>query len=468
MEINAIILSRLQFAFTISFHILFPAFTIGLASWLAVLEALWLKTHHSVYQEIYKFWVKIFAITFGMGVVSGVVLSYQIGTNWAGYADRVGNVLGPLLAFEVLTAFFLESTFLGIMLFGWERVSRGMHFAATLMVAIGTLLSAFWILSANSWMQTPIAFENLDGILHPTHWLEIIFSPSFPYRFMHMILAAYLTTAFVVGGVGAWYLLQQKYQTHARIMLGMALLMAIFVAPLQAVIGDFHGLNTLKHQPRKIAAIEAIWETQKAVPFTLFAWPNAQTEKNDYAIEIPKLGSLILTHQLNGEVTGLKAWPKSLRPPVAPVFFAFRMMVGIGLLMILTGIMAIVLNLRGQLFECRAFQKWCLLMTPAGFIAVLSGWIVTEVGRQPYVVEGVLKTVDAASQIPGLNVLISLIAFIVVYAIIFGAGFYYILLLIRKGPLKTAEEKPYGEQYLKAPILLKDIFKLNHPEGKNA
>lgn len=463
MEMTAVLLSRLQFAFTISFHILFPAFTIGLASWLAVLEALWLKTGQMVYREIYQFWVKIFAITFGMGVVSGVVLSYQLGTNWAGFADKTGNVLGPLFAFEVLTAFFLESTFLGIMLFGWERVSRGMHFVATLMVAIGTLISAFWILSANSWMHTPTAFKIVDGILHPTDWLEIIFNPSFPYRFLHMILAAYLTTAFAVGGVGAWYLLKQKFETHARVMLGMALLMAIFVAPLQIILGDLHGLNTLKHQPRKIAAIEAVWETQKGAPFTLFAWPNAKLEKNDYAIEIPKATSLILTHQWEGEVKGLKSWPKTLRPPVIPVFFAFRVMVGIGLLMVLTGLLAIVLNFQGKLFECRAFQKWCVMMTPAGFIAVLSGWIVTEVGRQPYVVEGVLKTVEAASRLPAVNVLFSLIAFMIVYSIIFGAGIYYILLLIQKGPLKVAGEEPYGEKYLKTPRLLKDIFTLTHP-----
>lgn len=454
---DPLLLSRIQFAFTVSFHILFPSFTIGLASWLAVLEGLWLMTGNEAYKDIYKFWIKIFAVTFGMGVVSGVVLSYQFGTNWSGFSDKVGNVLGPLLAFEVLTAFFLESTFLGIMLFGWDRVSRPMHFISTLVVAIGTVISAFWILSANSWMQTPQGFEvHANNILHPISWLEIIFNPSFPYRFMHMLTAAYLTTAFVIGGVSAWYLWKQKYLTHARIMFGMAMLMAIFVTPIQIFIGDSHGLNTLKHQPRKIAAIEAIWETQRGADLTFFAWPNVKEEKNEYALKIPKLGSLILTHSLDGEVQGLKAWPKEERPPVTPLFFSFRIMVGIGFLMLFTGIIAVFLNFRHRLFDTKWFQGWCMLMTPTGFIAILAGWIVTEMGRQPYAVYGIVKTADAVSPILGINVFISLLTFIVVYFFIFGAGIYYIIHLIKQGPLK--KEELFGENTLYKPVLLSDIF----------
>ena len=290
MEFDPNLLSRIQFAFTISFHIIFPSFTIGLASWLAVVEGLWLKTGNNIYQEIYKFWIKIFAITFGMGVVSGVVLSYQIGTNWSGFSDKVGNVLGPLLGFEVLAAFFLESSFLGVMLFGWNKVSKKMHFAATLIVAIGTIISAFWILSANSWMQTPTGYEvRADNILYPTNWLEIIFNPSFPYRFCHMIVASYLTTAFVIGGVAAWYLVQRKFVAHAKIMFGMAMLMAVFVAPIQLFIGDQHGLNTLEHQPAKIAAMEGIWDTEKGTALRVFGWPSDQEETTKYTIDIPKI-----------------------------------------------------------------------------------------------------------------------------------------------------------------------------------
>lgn len=460
MEFDPVILSRIQFAFTISFHILFPSFTIGLASWLAVLEGLWLFTKQDTYKEIYKFWVKIFAVTFGMGVVSGVVLSYQFGTNWSGFSDKVGNILGPLMGFEVLTAFFLESTFLGIMLFGWERVSPRMHFTSTVVVAIGTLISAFWILSANSWMHTPVGYEIQEGnIFHPGNWLEIIFNPSFPYRLFHMITAAYLTTAFVVGGVSAWYLWKKKHIVHAKIMFGMAMLMAIAVTPVQIFLGDLHGLNTLKYQPAKIAAIEAIWETSKTVPLTLFAWPDSQAEKNLYTIEIPKLGSLILTHDVNGEVKGLKAWPENERPPVAPLFYCFRLMVGIGVLMLFTGICAFILNWRKKLFETSWFQGLCMLMTPSGFVAILAGWMVTEMGRQPYVVYGMLRTKDVVSPVLGIEVLISLLAFLLVYTIVFGAGTYYILKLIQVGPETKAGV--YGEHGIKHPVLLSDIFNIS-------
>ena len=450
-------LARVQFAFTVSFHIIFPSFTIGLASWLAVVEWRWLKTGKQVYRDIYRMWVKIFAVTFGMGVVSGVVLSYQFGTNWSVFSDRVGNILGPLLGYEVLTAFFLEASFLGIMLFGWNRVSPRMHFAATVIVALGTVISAFWILSANSFMQTPQGFRiGEDGLFYPTDWLKIIFNPSFPYRFVHMILAAYLTTAFVVGGIGAYYLWRKRYQKHARVMLGMAMLMAVFVAPLQPIVGDLHGLNTFEYQPAKVAAMEGIWETEKGAALRLFGWPDEDEEVTKYAIEIPKLSSLILTHEWDGEVKGLKAWPKDERPPVAMVFWSFRIMVGIGVLMVLTGLFAVVLHFRKRLFDTRWFQWWCMALTPAGFIAVLAGWMVTEVGRQPYVVYGVMRTAEAVSPVIGPHVLLSLIGFIVSYTFIFGAGSYYILRLIGKGPIPT-EEEPYGTHGVKKPPLVTDM-----------
>jgi cytochrome d ubiquinol oxidase subunit I len=451
-ELDPILLARIQFAFTVSFHIVFPAFTIGLASWLAVVEGLWLKTGNKTYKEIYKFWIKIFAVCFGMGVVSGVVMSYQFGTNWSVFSDRVGSVIGPLLGYEVLTAFFLEASFLGIMLFGWNRVSDKMHFVSTLIVAVGTLVSAFWILAANSWMQTPQGFEiDSNGLLQPTNWLEVIFNPSFPYRFVHMILAAYLTTAFTVGGVAAWYLWKNRFVKHARIMFGMAMLMAVFVAPLQLIVGDLHGLNTLEHQPAKVAAMEGIWETEKGADLRLFAIPDQEAEKNHYEIVIPDAASLILTHDKDGEVKGLKEWAPEDRPPVAIVFWSFRVMVAIGMAMILTGIMAVILFLRKKLFEARWFQIWCMALTPAGFIALLAGWFVTEVGRQPYVAYGVIRTSDAVSPVLGEHVALSLLAFIVVYTVLFGAATYYILKLIGKG-IDTQKEAFEGHSKVAAPF----------------
>lgn len=456
-NLDPVALSRFQFAFTISFHILFPAFTIGLASWLAVLEWLWLRTGYAVYAEVYRMWVKIFAVTFGMGVVSGVVMSFQFGTNWSVFADRVGNVLGPLLGYEVFTAFFLEASFLGVMLFGWNRVSSRMHFAATLIVAAGTLLSAFWILSAGSWMQTPRGFRvGAGGILFPTNWLEVIFNPSFIHRFFHMVTAAYLTTAFVVAGVGAFYLWRKRHVPQARVMLGMAMIMAVLVAPMQLLIGDLHGLNTLKHQPVKVAAMEGLWETQRGAPLKLFGWPDPEAETTRYSLDIPKLSSLILTHDLDGEVRGLKDWPKNERPPAAAVFWAFRCMVGLGLLMILTGVFALVLYLRKRLFDTRSFQIGCIALTPAGFIAVLAGWFVTEIGRQPYVVYGVLRTAEAASPVSGSPIAISLAAFVLTYAVVFGAGSYYILRLIGKGP--PSEEGTYGSHGVSQPPLVTKLF----------
>ncbi|MDT0634565.1 cytochrome ubiquinol oxidase subunit I [Spectribacter hydrogenoxidans] len=431
---DALLLSRLQFAFVVSFHILFPAFTIGLASWLAMLEGLWLGTGKDVFRRLYRFWVKIFAVSFGMGVVSGIVMSFQFGTNWSVFAEATGNVLGPLLSYEVLTAFFLEATFLGIMLFGWDRVGRGLHFLATVMVAVGTLLSTFWILSANSWMHTPAGFELRDGIFHPTDWWAIVFNPSFPYRLAHMVLAAYLTTAFVILGVAAWYLRRGLAPEGAKVMLAMGVGFIAITAPLQIVAGDFHGLNVQEHQPAKIAAMEGHWETRRGAPLYLFAVPDPATETNHYEIAIPKLGSLILAHDLDGEVVGLDAFPVADRPPVIPVFYAFRVMVALGMLMLLAAVWGLWLWWRGRLFEPGWYHRFMVWMAPSGFVAVLAGWFTAEIGRQPWVVYGVMRTADAVSPIPAGAVAASLITFVCVYSVVFGAGLYYILRLIRQGP----------------------------------
>jgi cytochrome bd ubiquinol oxidase subunit I len=434
-ELDPLLLSRIQFAFTVSFHIIFPSFTIGLAAWLVVLEALWLKTGKPIYAEISRHWIKIFAVSFGMGVVSGVVMSYEFGTNWSELSRRGGNVIGPLLSYEVLTAFFLEAGFLGIMLFGRERVPKWVHFFATCMVALGTAISAFWILAANSWMQTPQGFTvDSEGVLHVADWWAVIFNPSFPYRFAHMVAAAYLTTAFVVGGIGAWYILKDKFAPHGRIMLGMALSLIVWLAPLQAFIGDQHGLNAREYQPAKIAAVEAHWETKRGAPLVLFAWPDTETESNLYEIAIPKLGSLILTHEWDGEVRGLKSFPPEDRPnPIIP-FFSFRIMVGIGFIMIALGVTGAVLWFMGRLYTTRWYLRAMVWAFPLGFIAVLAGWFVAEVGRQPWVVYNVLRTADAVSPVPGGSVMTTIVLFVIVYGIIFGAGIYYIAQLVRRGP----------------------------------
>jgi len=442
MELDALILSRLQFAFTIAFHIIFPSFTIGLASYLTVLEGLWLTTRNEAFKTLYLFWVKIFAISFGMGVVSGVVLSYQIGTNWSVFASVTAPVIGPLFAFEVLTAFFLEASFLGVMLFGWRKVGPGLHFAATALVAIGTLISAFWIISANSWMQHPTGFTTLaDGTLRAVDWLQVIFSPTFPERFAHMTLAAYLTTALVVGGASAWRILRKGAEAESSIALRMAIAMFAIVAPLQLFVGDLAGKEMLRVQPAKLAAVEAFWETRTGQPFHVVAWPDRASEANRFELSIPKLGSFITAGSTAAEVKGLKAFPRADRPPVFIVFWAFRVMVGLGLLMIALGAWGawLIWRTRGPEHN-RPFLYAAVAMGPAGFVAVISGWIVAEVGRQPYVVYGVLRTADAVSPVGAGQVSASLLAFMVVYAVIFSVGMLYVLRLIAEGP--EPEEAP--------------------------
>lgn len=434
---TALLLARAQFAFTVSFHFLFPAFTIGLASFLAVLEALWLKTGKGVYANLYRYWLKIFAVVFAMGVVSGLVMSYQFGTNWSVFSDKAGPVIGPLMAYEVLTAFFLEAGFLGVMLFGINKVGRRLHFVATLAVALGTFISAFWILAVNSWMQTPVGYEvGANGQFLPgPSWAAIIFNPSFPYRLVHTVIAAYLTTAFAVGGVGAWHLLKDRTNPGARKMFSMAMWMAALVAPVQILAGDMHGLNTLAHQPAKVMAMEGHFQSHpNGAPLILFGIPNSEEQRVDYAIEIPKASSLILKHDMNAPLAGLDTIPLANRPPVGIVFWAFRVMVGLGFAMVGVGMWSLIARARKRLFDWPWLHRAALVMGPAGFIAVLSGWVVTEVGRQPFTIYGLLRTADSASPLDAPAVAGSLIAFAVVYFSVFGAGIWYLLRLMKKPP----------------------------------
>ncbi|GGJ26825.1 cytochrome ubiquinol oxidase subunit I [Neoroseomonas lacus] len=443
---DALTLARMQFAFTVSAHIIFPAFTIGLASYLAVLNGLRLWTGREVFLDLFNYWKKIFAVTFGMGVVSGIVMSYQFGTNWSVFSDKVGPVIGPLMGYEVLSAFFLEAGFLGVMLFGRERVGPVLHFLACLMVALGTFMSAFWILAVNSWMQTPSGHGvNEAGQFIVNDWWAVIFTASFPYRLVHMVLAAYLTTAFVVGAVGALHLLRDKSNEAARIMFSMAMWMAAIVAPIQILAGDQHGLNTLAHQPAKIAAIEGHFETVSAAPLILFGIPDAANSRIDYSVSIPYLGSLILTHTLDGTIRGLDTWPADERPPVGIIFWSFRVMVGIGMLMLGLGMWSLWLRWRGALYDTPLMHRAALLMGPAGFAAVLAGWITTEVGRQPWTVYGLLRTADSVSPVDAAAVGASLIAFIVVYFALFGSGTFYILRLMNKAPERHEAGLPHDE-----------------------
>jgi len=442
VEFDALLLSRLQFAFTIGFHIIFPAFTIGLASFLAVLEGLWLKTKNPVYRNLYLFWVKIFALSFGMGVVSGVVMSYQLGTNWSVFSAQVGSVIGPLFAYEVLTAFFLEASFLGIMLFGWKRVGPRLHFFATCMVAIGTLMSAFWILAANSWMQTPQGFAFADdGTMVATDFVQVIFNPSLPARFAHMVLAAYLTTAMVVAGASAFTLLTKKAVAEGGTALRMGVLMMAIVAPLQIVAGHESGKVAHEYQPAKVAAMEGWWETRTQQPTLLFGWPDEQAETTHAAIGIPGMGSWFVAGDANAELQGLKAFPKEDRPPVWITFWAFRIMVGMGLAMVALGVWGVAVWALKRIDRASLYHRALVLAAPSGFIAVLAGWISAEVGRQPYVVYGVLRTADAVSPVAAGTVATSLLFFMIVYAIVFSAGALYILRLMVEGP-ETHEPTP--------------------------
>jgi len=435
INLSALDLSRLQFAFTVSFHIIFPAMSIGLASFIAVLEAAWLKTGKLHYKELCLFWSKVFAIGFGMGVVSGVVMAYQFGTNWAGFAKFAGPITGPLLTYEVMTAFFLEAGFLGIMLFGWDRVGRRAHFGATLLVAIGTLISTFWILASNSWMQTPQGFAVENGHVVPLDWFKIVFNPSFPYRLAHMAIAAFIVGALLVSAAGAWHLLRGRRDPAVKTMFSMALWLLLVLAPIQALVGDQHGLNTRKYQPAKIAAIEGLWETEHGgTALNLIGFPDMQAEETRYAIQIPHLGSLILTHSWDGEIRGLKEFPKEDRPDSSVIFWTFRLMAGLGMLMILLAVIGLILRRGGRLYESRLFQYCMLAMGPAGFITLLAGWVTTEMGRQPWVVYGVLRTAQAVSPVTQQDVSVSLMIFVIVYFLVFCTGIYYILKLLRIGP----------------------------------
>ncbi|MFA9460039.1 cytochrome ubiquinol oxidase subunit I [Thiohalorhabdus sp. Cl-TMA] len=431
--LDALMLSRIQFGFVVSFHILFPAFTIGLASWLAFLQANYLWKKEQVYQDLYFFWLKIFAVSFGMGVVSGIVMSFQFGTNWSQLTDAAGNILGPLLSYEVLTAFFLEATFLGVMLFGWNRVSPRMHFLSTCMVALGTLISAFWIISANSWMQSPAGYAIRDGVFYPVDWFSVIFNPSFPYRLIHMVLGAFLATAFVIGGVSAWYLRRNRHREESHRMLKLATAFVAIVTPLQILAGDLQGLFVVEHQPAKLAAMEGHWETERGAPFVLFGIPDAQAEENHYEVAIPKLGSLILKHDLNAEVTGLEAFKPKNRPPVAPVFWSFRVMLAIGVAMLILAAASLWAWRRGRLGSSRPLHRAWMAMIPSGFVAILTGWFTAEIGRQPYVIYGLLRTSEANSAVSAGSVATSLTAFALVYTVIFGAGIWYLLRIVRTG-----------------------------------
>ncbi len=442
---DALLLARLQFAFTISFHIIFPALTIGLASYLAVLEGLWLKSRRQVYLDLYHFWKKVFAVAFGMGVVSGLVMAYQFGTNWSEFSRFAGGVTGPLLTYEVLTAFFLEAGFLGVMLFGMQRVGPGLHFFATVMVALGTLISATWILASNSWMQTPQGHEIIDGRVVPVDWLKVIFNPSFPYRLVHMVLAAFIATALMVVAGAAWHLLRGHDRPAVRTMMAMGVGMLLVATPIQAFVGDLHGLNTAKHQPAKLAAIEGHWENRpgEGVPLILFGLPDMEAERTRYAVEVPNLGSVLLTHSWEGQFPGLKEFPKADRPNSLVVFWSFRLMVGLGVLTILLAAWGAWLFRGGRIFGSRGWLRFALAMGPAGLVAILAGWITTEVGRQPWVIYGVMRTADAVSPLPAAQVGFTLAMFVVVYTFVFGAGTVYLLRIIAKGP-EIQETNPQG------------------------
>jgi cytochrome bd ubiquinol oxidase subunit I len=435
---ETVLLSRIQFALTIGYHILWPAYSIGISAFIVLVNALWLITGRPVYRDLLRFWIQLFALGFAMGVVTGVVISYEVGTNWSGYAEKVSNVIGPFFTYEVMSAFFLEAGFIGIMLFGFNRVGKGMHFFSCLMVALGAVVSAFWILAANSWMQTPAGFTLAHGKFQIADWSQAIFNPSFPYRFAHMVTAAYIAGDFVVLGVLGFYLWRGRHVEFAKTGFSLALWIALLLTPLQMVLGDMHGGNTLRYQPIKVAAMEGDWETRRGQSMVIFAWPDMRAQRNKYELAIPRLGSLILTHHWDGKVEGLKAVAPAEQPPVPYVFYAFRLMVGSGVAMFLIAVLGTLLRLRGRL-ESRWFAKLCAFSSPLPFVAILCGWTVTEVGRQPYVVYGLLRTADAVSPLEPRAVATSLVLFFIVYAVLLLAFFWYATVLVMRGP---AVEEP--------------------------
>jgi len=436
LHLDPLILSRLQFAWVVAWHFLMPAFTVGLASFIALMEGLHLVTKNPVYLRVSVFWTKIFAISFGMGVVSGVTMPFQFGTNWSRYSDAVADIVAPLLGYEGLTAFFLEAGFLGVLLFGRKLLPPWAHFFSALMVALGTLASTFWILSNNSWMQTPAGYAMVDGRFEPRDWLEIVFNPSFPYRLAHVVTAVYITTGFVVVGVASWWLLRRRFYEEARVMLSMTLWLLTVLVPLQAMIGDQHGLDTVKYQPAKLAGIEAIWEGGRRLPWVVFAIPDDAAEKNLYEVSIPDLGSVILTHDVNGEVHGLKDFPPQDRPPVAFPFFGFRIMLLCWGVMMLVVVLSWWLRIRDRLYDADWYHRLCTLAAPVGFVAVIAGWVTTEVGRQPWTVYGQLRTADSVSpSLTGVDVGISLLGYTVVYVVMFSAGIAMMMRVFRDGPV---------------------------------
>lgn len=464
---DAFLLARIQFAANITFHILFPTISISLGWVLLFFKLRFVKTGEQHWMDAYQFWVKIFALTFALGVVSGITMSFQFGTNWPGYMEKVGNIAGPLLAYEVLTAFFLEATMLGVMLFARERVSETMHTVATLLVAGGTTLSAFWILALNSWMQTPAGFEMINGQAHVTSWLEVIFNPSFPYRLVHMLLASGLTVAFLVAGISAYRWLRDDKTPEVIASLKTGIYMAALLIPLQIIAGDLHGLNTMEHQPAKLAAMEGIWKTEKGVPAVLFGLPDEKAKTNHYEIAIPKLASLYLTHSLDGEVKGLDQF-EGKHPPVAPVFWAFRIMVGVGVLMLLVSWASVLRLAPWKKDPARELTVWharlLVAMTFAGWIALVAGWYVTEIGRQPWLVTGVLTTAEAASSVPAPRIALTLAMYLVMYAVLLASYISVVFYLARH---KKHADKPFGDDNT-AGDTEKELNVVNYPEKEGA
>jgi cytochrome bd ubiquinol oxidase subunit I len=453
MQLDPELLSRLQFAWVVGWHILLPAFTVGLASYIAFLEGAYALTKRQVFLNLSQFWLRIFAISFGMGVVTGIVMPFQFGTNWSRFSDAAGNVISPLLAYEGLTAFFLEATFLGILLFGRKLVPPFVHFIAAVLVAVGTLSSSFWIIATNSWMQTPVGYEFIDGRYFPKDWFDIVFSPSFPYRLAHTVSAFYVTTAFVVLGVGAYTVRRGQSLAEGRLMLRLALWFLMIFVPLQILLGDAHGLNTLEHQPAKLAAIEGLWDGGKGVPASIIGWPDQAAERNLGEIAIPELGSLYLTHSWNGAVKGLKDFPADQRPPVAIVYFAFRIMVGIGLAMLGMVALGLFLLARRELDRTQWYLRLCEFTVCLGFIAVIAGWTTTEVGRQPWTIYGLMRTADSVSpSLTGGNVLLSLLLYVAVYLVIYPVGVSVMLGIVRRGPAASEDASPIESGRPKSPI----------------